>query len=163
MQLAFCLISLFATFVVQLLAFRVGMRFLDGLSGPAPPCPVNACCEPPSGATAPGMDASSPDLRASDRGRVDEKTEGPGLGLGATNPEAGDAESMLSAKRWKDSSEEEPAGAQILGVAVLEFGILFHSIIIGMTISLASPDTYITLFIVIIFHRTSSFSHGIAS
>ena len=30
--------------------------------------------------------------------------------------------------RYTDSSEAEPAGAQILGVAVLEFGILFHSV-----------------------------------
>jgi hypothetical protein len=29
---------------------------------------------------------------------------------------------------WTDSSESTPAGAQILGVAILEFGILFHSV-----------------------------------
>jgi hypothetical protein len=29
---------------------------------------------------------------------------------------------------WKDSSEANPPGAQILGVAVLEFGIVFHSV-----------------------------------
>lgn len=29
---------------------------------------------------------------------------------------------------WTDSSENTPAGAQILGVAILEFGILFHSV-----------------------------------
>jgi hypothetical protein len=29
---------------------------------------------------------------------------------------------------WADSSESTPAGAQILGVAILEFGILFHSV-----------------------------------
>lgn len=29
---------------------------------------------------------------------------------------------------WNDSSETTPPGAQILGVAILEFGILFHSV-----------------------------------
>jgi hypothetical protein len=29
---------------------------------------------------------------------------------------------------WADQSENTPAGAQILGVAILEFGILFHSV-----------------------------------
>lgn len=72
---------------------------------------------------------------------------------------------------WKDSSESTPPEAQILGVAILEFGILFHSaslclthetctpltfqVIVGMTLSLADPDEFVTLFIVIIFHRES--------
>ena len=29
---------------------------------------------------------------------------------------------------YTDSSEQEPAGAQLLGVIILEFGILFHSV-----------------------------------
>jgi len=34
---------------------------------------------------------------------------------------------------WTDSSESTPAGAQILGVAILEFGILFHSVSLTST------------------------------
>jgi zinc transporter 1/2/3 len=41
--------------------------------------------------------------------------------------------------------------AQIIGVAILEFGIVLHSIIIGLT--LAVDDSFRTLFVVIVFHR----------
>ncbi|KZP01801.1 ZIP-like iron-zinc transporter [Calocera viscosa TUFC12733] len=40
---------------------------------------------------------------------------------------------------------------QILGVAILEFGVIFHSVIIGLT--LAVDQNFIQLFIVIIFHQ----------
>jgi zinc transporter 1/2/3 len=43
--------------------------------------------------------------------------------------------------------------AQLIAVAVLEFGVILHSIIIGLT--LAVSDEFITLFVVIIFHRES--------
>jgi zinc transporter 1/2/3 len=43
--------------------------------------------------------------------------------------------------------------AQLIAVAVLEFGVILHSIIIGLTLSVS--DEFITLFIVIIFHRES--------
>jgi zinc transporter 1/2/3 len=43
------------------------------------------------------------------------------------------------------------AAKQLIGVAVLEFGVVLHSIIIGLT--LAVNDNFIILFIVIIFHR----------
>ena len=41
--------------------------------------------------------------------------------------------------------------AQLIAVAVLEFGVILHSIVIGLTLALS--DEFITLFIVIIFHR----------
>jgi zinc transporter 1/2/3 len=46
--------------------------------------------------------------------------------------------------------------AQILGVAILEFGVVLHSVIIGLT--LAVDDGFTTLFIVLIFHRKFLFS-----
>lgn len=45
----------------------------------------------------------------------------------------------------------DTAIAQILGVAILEFGVVFHSILIGLT--LAVDQEFKILFIVIIFHR----------
>ena len=46
----------------------------------------------------------------------------------------------------------DSAAAQILGIAILEFGVLLHSILIGLT--LAVDDEFKILFVVIIFHRT---------
>lgn len=42
--------------------------------------------------------------------------------------------------------------AQLLAVAVLEFGVILHSIVIGLT--LAVSDEFVVLFIVIIFHQS---------
>ncbi|CAE6484096.1 unnamed protein product [Rhizoctonia solani] len=41
--------------------------------------------------------------------------------------------------------------AQLLGVAILEFGVVFHSVLIGMT--LAVDEDFIILFVVLIFHQ----------
>jgi len=43
------------------------------------------------------------------------------------------------------------AAGQIIGVFILEFGVVLHSILIGLT--LAVNDDFITLFVVIIFHQ----------
>jgi solute carrier family 39 (zinc transporter), member 1/2/3 len=45
----------------------------------------------------------------------------------------------------------EAAASQILGVLILEFGVIFHSVIIGIT--LGTTNDFTTLFIVIIFHQ----------
>lgn len=87
--------------------------------------------------------------------------------------------------KFKDSDESIPPSAQILGVAILEFGIVFHSVssdvdsqtsrpvltwaassvidlihmqvIIGLTIAISRNNQFNTLFIVIIFHRAFIF------
>jgi len=46
----------------------------------------------------------------------------------------------------------ESALAQIIGVAILEFGVLLHSVLIGLT--LAVDPNFKILFVVIIFHQT---------
>jgi len=43
--------------------------------------------------------------------------------------------------------------AQLIAVGILEFGVVMHSVFIGLT--LAVNDEFTTLFIVIIFHRAS--------
>ena len=49
------------------------------------------------------------------------------------------------------------ASAQLVGIAILEFGVILHSFLIGLT--LAVTENFKILFIVLVFHRTSpSFS-----
>lgn len=43
--------------------------------------------------------------------------------------------------------------AQLTAIFVLEFGIIFHSVFIGLTLAV-SGDEFITLFIVLVFHQT---------
>ena len=45
------------------------------------------------------------------------------------------------------------AATQKLGVAILEAGIIFHSVFIGLTLAVSTGSNFISLFITIIFHR----------
>lgn len=72
----------------------------------------------------------------------------------SSRTEAGDAEKGL-AKNGKTGTVEvnpDEVLAQLVGIAILEFGVVLHSTIIGLT--LAVDDAFKTLFVVIIFHRT---------
>jgi zinc transporter 1/2/3 len=60
-----------------------------------------------------------------------------------------DASSDVARVEYDISTSE--GVAQLIAVGVLEFGVILHSIIIGLTLSVS--DEFITLFIVIIFHR----------
>ncbi|OTA90600.1 hypothetical protein M434DRAFT_390202 [Hypoxylon sp. CO27-5] len=42
---------------------------------------------------------------------------------------------------------------EVVGVAVLEAGIIFHSILIGITLVVAGDSFFVTLFVVILFHQ----------
>ena len=42
-----------------------------------------------------------------------------------------------------------------LGVAILEAGIIFHSVFIGLTLAVSTGSDFVSLFITIIFHRMS--------
>jgi zinc transporter 1/2/3 len=45
------------------------------------------------------------------------------------------------------------AATQKLGVGILEAGIIFHSVFIGLTLAVSTGSDFISLFITIIFHR----------
>ena len=47
------------------------------------------------------------------------------------------------------------AATQKLGVAILEAGIIFHSVFIGLTLAVSTGSNFISLFITIIFHRNA--------
>ncbi|KAJ7107718.1 ZIP-like iron-zinc transporter [Mycena epipterygia] len=50
------------------------------------------------------------------------------------------------------SNIDDSAAAQIIGVGILEFGVLLHSVLIGLT--LAVDEGFKILFVVIVFHQT---------
>ena len=47
----------------------------------------------------------------------------------------------------------EPYAAQLTGVFILEFGVIFHSVFIGLTLAVAGAE-FDTLYVVIVFHQT---------
>jgi solute carrier family 39 (zinc transporter), member 1/2/3 len=50
-------------------------------------------------------------------------------------------------------TDTHTAATQKLGVAILEAGIIFHSVFIGLTLAVSTGSDFISLFITIIFHR----------
>ena len=48
---------------------------------------------------------------------------------------------------------KENYAAQMISLFILEFGIIFHSIFIGLTLAVSGKE-FITLYVVIVFHQT---------
>lgn len=63
---------------------------------------------------------------------------------------ASDAIASMSHSHSRDYAASSTA-AQIIGVAILEFGVVVHSVVIGLTLAVTSE--FKTLFVVIIFHQ----------
>jgi solute carrier family 39 (zinc transporter), member 1/2/3 len=63
--------------------------------------------------------------------------------------EKGDEEASSLSNSGPDSMS-----AQIISVAILEFGVVLHSVLVGLT--LAVDENFIILFVVLIFHRQSA-------
>lgn len=51
-----------------------------------------------------------------------------------------------------EEEDKENYASQILAISFLEFGIIFHSVFVGLSLAV-SGDEFITLFIVLIFHQ----------
>ncbi|KAH8924432.1 ZIP zinc/iron transport family [Atractiella rhizophila] len=126
---ALSMAAVFAIFLVELFAFRLGSDFFNGSSQPY---------DPHSHSFA----AHGPEVGG---GHLD----------GAAKTDKADSDYALSKGSIEGKEFLETAStpsAQILGVAILEFGVIFHSVVIGLTLGVTNEFT--TLFIVIIFHQT---------
>ncbi|KAK2463625.1 hypothetical protein APHAL10511_004376 [Amanita phalloides] len=73
----------------------------------------------------------------------------------ACAPRVDDGELKEDVSQHESESEityDEDTVAQVIGIAILEFGVILHSVLVGLT--LAVDPSFITLFVVIIFHQT---------
>ncbi|KAJ8518573.1 hypothetical protein ONZ45_g4375 [Pleurotus djamor] len=120
--LALCLLSIFVIFIVELIAFRWGTAKLAKLGITHDPHGHGVGSHVPHGP----------------EGEVAETKKSEGH------------EDVESANSFKTYTHD--AMAQIIGIAILEFGIVLHSVLIGLT--LAVDEDFIVLFIVLIFHQT---------
>ncbi|KIY69507.1 ZIP-like iron-zinc transporter [Cylindrobasidium torrendii FP15055 ss-10] len=119
-----CLVSIFAIFIVEVAAFRWGTSKLARLG-------------------------------------VQHDAHGHNAGAhSAHGPEGHPSASTKEIKSELDSDVEsasdvyvlDNAATQIIGVAILEFGVFLHSILIGLT--LAVDEDFKILFVVLVFHQT---------
>lgn len=51
-------------------------------------------------------------------------------------------------------SENDNLAAQLTSIFILEFGILFHSFFIGLTLAVSAAKEFVILYIVLVFHQT---------
>ena len=131
--------SIFALFFVELIAFRWGNSKLAKMG-----IQHDAHGHAPVGAHA--HSAHGPEPQDNDQGDNSSDLEkhgkkGDGTAVAVTNDSG--VFSVL----------DHSALAQITGIFILEFGILLHSILIGLT--LAVDENFKVLFVVLVFHRTS--------
>ncbi|BGP42674.1 hypothetical protein JCM10449v2_006686 [Rhodotorula kratochvilovae] len=142
---ALCLASLFFTFVTQIVFFRLGTARLAKLgNAPAPHIhivghPGHVDAQGFAGAEDPAATQGSA-TSAMEKGALSPSSDG----------------TMSAGASFSDAMEENPLVAQLMGVFTLEFGVVLHSVIIGLTLATTGDDEVTTLFIVIIFHRASS-------
>ena len=62
-------------------------------------------------------------------------------------------EPIVRAKPENSSHEVEDYAAQMTAICILEFGVIFHSIFVGLTLAVAGQE-FDTLYIVLVFHQT---------
>ncbi|KAK7024950.1 ZIP-like iron-zinc transporter [Favolaschia claudopus] len=127
--LALCLLSIFSIFIVELIAFRWGTSKLAKLGlrhDPHGHYTGSHAAHGPEGTQTPPKESASD---------VEEQR----------HHHHGHSHGELS-------HLDDSAAAQIVGIAILEFGVLLHSVLIGLT--LAVDEGFKILFVVIVFHQT---------
>ncbi|KAF8967704.1 ZIP-like iron-zinc transporter [Flammula alnicola] len=130
--LALCLLSIFAIFIIELIAFRWGTFKLARLgkthdahghslgshAAHGPEATFNSTLPPPS----------------------------------KTHSNASDTESAPRIEHEHDHEFEDTISTQIIGIGILEFGVVLHSFLIGLTLAVA--QNFKVLFVVLVFHQT---------
>jgi zinc transporter 1/2/3 len=129
--LALALLSIFSIFIVELIAFRWGTSRLTALN----------IKHDPHGHHVGSHAAHGPE--GDDQPRGNEWT------AGNTTYEKKSVDDIEALQIQNDI--DDSAAAQIIGVFILEFGVILHSILIGLT--LAVNEDFVILFVVIIFHQ----------
>ncbi|KAG8980947.1 high-affinity Zn(2+) transporter zrt1 [Tulasnella sp. 427] len=126
---AITMISMFILFLTELFAFRIGTAKLDAL---------NVKYDPHGHELAEAGHHSAHGPEAERLAHTKERE------VDSSDPEAHDHSRVSEFYRT--------TFAQIIGVSILEFGVIFHSVLIGLT--LAVDEDFKVLFIVLVFHQT---------
>lgn len=150
---AIVMAGLFLAFLFEFVGHRIVLARNKGVDG------AHACSRgwsPNSASDAkeerPGVDVTEP---------LDEESQ-PGQGGSDRSPEAVEASNRtaLANLGHNHGSALDPSNPNSkLSVLVMEAGVLFHSILIGLTLVVAGDSFYRTLLVVIVFHQ---FFEGLA-
>lgn len=144
---AFAMIAMFAVFVVEVLAFRVGSQYANKLAYDSHAGGHHHAMEHGGNPNlAQEKQHNHNAIKSVSSDDVENAAAVPGADSAAEAKMVADSSSTASTKLDLTTQASE-----ILGVMILEFGVVFHSIIIGITLGTTSDFT--VLFIVIIFHQ----------
>ncbi|KAF8202190.1 ZIP-like iron-zinc transporter [Pholiota molesta] len=129
--LALCLLSIFAIFIIELIAFRWGTSKLSKVGK----------THDAHGHSLGSHAAHGPEGVINPPTRIESKT-------------LDDAESAGSNPSQHEHNHgfEDSMATQMIGIAILEFGVVLHSVLIGLTLAVA--QSFKVLFVVIVFHQT---------
>ncbi|GAA5826759.1 hypothetical protein JCM11251_002884 [Rhodosporidiobolus azoricus] len=145
---ALCLLALFSAFLFQMIAIRVGAArtATSAATCSATPALANAQARDPEATLySPSTDAVTlPPREVHFNDTVTRST---------ASSSTLDVAVEKEGSKWRDASEENSLLTQSIGLFCLEFGIAFHSIIIGLTLAVAEDDGFKPLFVVLIFHQ----------
>lgn len=130
---AITMMSMFALFLTELFAFRIGTAKLEALK-------VNYDPHGHDLAEAGHHSAHGPEAERNPPRQPSSKEK---------ETESSDVEAHQHARVQEFYNSTV---AQIIGVSILEFGVIFHSVLIGLT--LAVDEDFKVLFIVLVFHQT---------
>jgi zinc transporter 1/2/3 len=75
------------------------------------------------------------------------------LGHAREHTASSDVESAVEANAGRRTYHPESYAAQMTALFILEFGVIFHSIFIGLTLAVAGEE-FKTLYVVLVFHQT---------
>ncbi|CAD6892091.1 unnamed protein product [Tilletia controversa] len=142
---AFAMISMFMVFLVELVAFRIGSAKAASLAYD-PHTGGHHHANEHNGPVSPQPQAQHQHTHAEIEG---ESNSDVGV-VGEKAPVYSDdklEEGTVASRQAATAAKAQ----EIIGVAILEFGVIFHSVIIGITLGTTSDFT--TLFVVIIFHQ----------
>jgi zinc transporter 1/2/3 len=157
--LAISMFGVFGIFFMELIAFRVGTQRLKALGMDHDPhghgvAGGSHAAHGPEHYTGTGTQSAQPseDLESASGGSHSSTTEKDLEKQAAPSPHDDHHHHHHSSSNVLD----DPI-PQIIGVAILEFGVLLHSLLIGLT--LAVDPAFKILFVVIVFHRKSLIPH----
>ncbi|CAK5267311.1 unnamed protein product [Mycena citricolor] len=139
--LALCLLSIFSIFVLELVAFRWGTSKLESIGlrhDPHGHFVGSHAAHGPEGGSATPPKSTQTEAELIEKERDVEES---------AHQHQHEHHGHHHGERFDNS-----ASAQIVGIAILEFGVLLHSVLIGLT--LAVDEGFRVLFAVIIFHQT---------
>ncbi|KAL5115954.1 low-affinity Zn(2+) transporter zrt2 [Pleosporales sp. CAS-2024a] len=89
----------------------------------------------------------------SDEASVEDRKTDPEHVTRDADPNARGEDHLGHQRDHMTSEEAENYAAQLTAVFILEFGVIFHSIFIGLTLAVAGRE-FITLYVVLVFHQT---------